>query len=98
MRARLVEQQRQVVADELEGIDEVVHCYAALPRAHGVSRRCASTSSASATSASPIVSTAAAMNSVLKVVGMASRIGTPSPWLTPTIAATVARLMTVTVA
>src|SRR5581483_9573018 len=80
--ARLHEQQMRMAPDEPERVDERPH--AALPsRTHGVSARCASTMSPSATSASATTMPPAAKISVLKTsCWSAVKIGAPRPFAT----------------
>ncbi len=72
---RLVGEQADVVAEELE---QVAHVAGLLARAHGVSAHCTATISASAIRASPMASRLAATNSVLAPVWIALKIGAPS--------------------
>src|SRR5207302_745213 len=81
--AGLVEQEAQVVSDEGDRVAEGLHRAISL-LAHGVSTRWAPAISAYTTTASSVVKTAAATNSVLKSVVMALKIGPPSPSSTMT--------------
>src|SRR5262249_30528438 len=98
VRDRLLADQAEIVEEEADGVDEGVHQASRMRRRlHGVTARWNITSSTSATIASATASTAAATNSGLKPVWIASKSGCPSP-PAPMYAATVARLIVVTVA